>query len=235
MHGVNKVRHELVRRQLTVRSKQLVTPRMLRIVFASDELKGFASPSPDDHIKIFFSENVMRDFTPRAWDVAAGTLTLDFALHAKGPAVEWATQCAVGDTLSIGGPRGSTLVSDDFDWYLLVGDATALPSFARRLGDLREGVPVTVIALIAGDAERQEFATRASARVQWLTSTGTLAQDSLLLQQTVEALELPAGSGFVWIATEGSIAHTLYEGIVQGKGHPKEWVKASSYWTAEAE
>ena len=52
-HEFKRVRQEAVKRTLHVVRKQQVTPHMLRIEFQSDELAGFQSPSPDDHIKIF--------------------------------------------------------------------------------------------------------------------------------------------------------------------------------------
>ena len=173
----------------------------------------------------------MRDFTPRAWDAAAGTFTLEFALHQKGPATEWATKTKVGDTLWIGGPRGSTVVADDFDWYLLVGDATALPSIARRLETMRANVPVTVIALVADQEELQKFSTKASCEVQWLTSSGSVLRDTSMLRAALEQLDIPDGEGFVWIASETSVARELYRHVVETMKHPKQWVKAAGYWS----
>jgi NADPH-dependent ferric siderophore reductase len=85
-HEITRVRKDSVRRTLQVAAKEHLTPRMLRIVFHSEALQGFDSPSPDDHIKIFLPANgdekpISRDFTPRAWDLEAGTITIDFALH----------------------------------------------------------------------------------------------------------------------------------------------------------
>ena len=48
--------------------------------------------------------------------------------HDGGPATSWAKAAVPGDTLEIGGPRGPTIVANDFDWFLLVGDETALPA-----------------------------------------------------------------------------------------------------------
>jgi NADPH-dependent ferric siderophore reductase len=210
---------------------------MLRIGFQSSDLAGFDSPSPDDHLKIFLpaaegDATVMRDYTPRAWDVANGTLTIDFAIHPQGPATEWATHAKVGDTLSIGGPKGSTIVTDDFDWYLLVGDATALPSIGRRLETLRSDVPVTVLALIADDGERQEFSTKASSQVHWLLTTGSVEQDASVLRTALQHIEIPKGAGFVWIASEASVARALYQYVIETRKHPKEWVKAAAYWSS---
>ncbi len=138
-HTTTRIRHELRRRMLTVASTELLTPRMRRFGFTSPDLHDFVSASHDDHVKLFFPavgndadgrQTCMRDFTPRRFDQSLGMLIIDFALHEAGPATRWATAAQIGDTLEIGGPRGSSVVPDDFDWYLLIGDETALP--ARR-------------------------------------------------------------------------------------------------------
>jgi NADPH-dependent ferric siderophore reductase len=75
---------------------------MLRITFASPDLADFSSPSPDDHIKLFLpdpanaGQQVMRDYTPRAFDAARKTLTIDFAVHDAGPATTWAFDAKPG-------------------------------------------------------------------------------------------------------------------------------------------
>jgi NADPH-dependent ferric siderophore reductase len=236
-HEVRRVRQDLVRRAVQVVSKQYLTPRMLRFVFHSDELKGFSSPSPDDHIKIFLPlsdprEAMARDFTPRAWDVESGTIVLDFALHPEGPAAEWARSAEVGGVLEIGGPRGSTIIPDDFDWYLLVGDATALPSIGRRLEKLRRGVPVQVLALVHDGADKLELATAAACRIEWVESSGDLRQAVETLIAATHTLEFPAGDGFIWIPAEASVARDFYRYVIDVLKHPKDWVKAAGYWCA---
>jgi NADPH-dependent ferric siderophore reductase len=237
-HEIIRMRRDSTRRTLLVAEKRSITPRMLRIIFRSDELQGFDSPSPDDHIKVFFPPNgdqtpaAARDFTPRAWDVKAGTFTIDFALHDTGPAVDWARQAQVGDSLQIGGPRGSTVVPDDFDWYLLLGDATALPSFGRRLEQIRTGVPVALFALIADSAEQQGFATAADCTVHWLTCGLGPHECSATVLAALEQFPLPPGDGFVWIAAEASVSRDLYSYLVEKRGHPTQWIKAAAYWTA---
>ncbi len=236
LHEITKVRKDVVRRSLRVRSTELLTPRMRRIVFESDELEGFDSPSPDDHIKIFLPANagetpVMRDFTPRQWDIPNRTLTLDFALHESGPATEWARTAKPGDPLGIGGPRGSTVVADDFHWYLLVGDASALPSMARRLEGLREGVPVHVVAVVADSAEQQSLATRAAATTEWIVCMDDPRQQASALRDALAAWPFPEGDGFIWISAEASVARDLYTFVVDTWQHPAAWVKAAAYWT----
>ena len=150
-HRITRIRRERRRRQLIVTERVQLSPSMVRLVFTAPDLADFDSAAPDDHIKLFFEDadggRAMRDYTPRAFDNAARSLTVDFALHQAGPATAWAMRAQPGDTLNIGGPQGSTVLADDFDWYVLIGDETALPAIGRRLEELRADVPVTVVAV----------------------------------------------------------------------------------------
>jgi NADPH-dependent ferric siderophore reductase len=47
----------------------------------------------------------MRDDTPRRHDPVAGELDVEFALHGKGPAAEWAAQAASGQRIGIAAGR----------------------------------------------------------------------------------------------------------------------------------
>jgi NADPH-dependent ferric siderophore reductase len=235
-HDVTKIRLEAKRRRVTVIAVSQVTPRMRRVEFSSEDLQDFLSPSPDDHIKIFFpvddSDTIMRDFTPRAFDQASGTLTVDFALHESGPATTWARNANPGDILEIGGPRGSSIVSDDFDWYLMVGDAAAIPSFGRRLESLRTGVPATTLIAIEDAGEQQTFVTQASWTARWIFS-GSDPRTADQLQAALQDYVLPQGAGFIWIAAEASASRDLYQHLVEQRDHPAKWIKASAYWTRE--
>lgn len=236
-HQIQRVRHELRRRTLTVAAVERLTPTMLRLEFTCPDLGDFASASADDHIKLFFpSGNIpgerpcMRDFTPRRFDTAKGTLTIDFAIHEAGPATGWATSARVGDTLAIGGPRGSAVIPDDFDWYLLIGDETALPAIGRRLEELRAGVPATSIVLIGDPADAQRIETRAAWTPHWVTRVpGRDDRDTMLA--ALADVTLPAGEGFVWIAAESGVARAIRSHVVDRLGQPREWTKAAGYWT----
>lgn len=238
-HLITRVRHETRRRTLTVETVERQTPRMLRITFISPELHDFVSASADDHIKLFFAaENAageegrpsMRDFTPRQFDTRQGRLVIDFALHQAGPATQWASAAKLGDTLEIGGPRGSAVIPDDFDWYLLIGDETALPAMGRRVAELRAAVPVVTIAVVAGVDEIQNFETRAQWSPRWAIRDG-VADDATLLRTVLADYSLPSGDGFVWIAAEAGVARAVRSYIVHERGHPREWIKAAGYWT----
>jgi NADPH-dependent ferric siderophore reductase len=240
-HQIFRVRRETRRRSLAVAAVEQLTPKMRRIRFASADLHDFASDASDDHIKLFFpmaepQENdkpfCMRDYTPRAFDPAAGTLTIDFALHEAGPATRWALSAQPGDALEIGGPRGSLIVPDDFDWYLLIGDETALPAIGRRVESLRPDTKVTTIVAVDGTADHQHFVTQANWKPVWVHRAGSSADDAALLRAALaERSPLPEGDGYIWIAAEAHAARMLRNMVVDTLGHPKAWVKAAGYWT----
>ncbi|MBB3809007.1 siderophore-interacting protein [Pseudochelatococcus contaminans] len=252
-HRTERVRHPLRIRLLTVKRVHPLTPGMVRITLAGDDLAGFYSGAHDDHVKLFFpragealpvlpkleegrvlvDENnrpTARDYTPRHYDASAGELDIDFALHESGPASDWARAAQPGDHLGVAGPRGSFVVRDDFDWYLLVGDETALPAIARRLEELRPEARALVVAEVADADAEQPLSSRADLQVQWLHRDGRTPGDNTLLADAIGKLALPAGDGYVWIACESLTAKRLRDILLATHGHPKAWLKASGYW-----
>ena len=241
-HHIIRMRRETRRRLLRVAAVEQITPNMRRIRFASDDLHDFESLAPDDHVKLFVPNAIaagggggpcMRDYTPRAFDPVRGTLVIDFALHEAGPATAWAMAVRPGDVVEIGGPRGSVIVPDDFDWYLLIGDETALPAIGRRVESLRAGVAVRTVCVIGDEAERQVWTTRAAWAASWVCRDGKRDDDSGFLLAALRGVEpLPEGDGYVWIAAEARVARTVRTHVLERLGHPKRWVKASGYWTS---
>jgi NADPH-dependent ferric siderophore reductase len=255
-HAIGRVRHELRRRLLTVTATERLTPNMLRITLAGDDLSGFVSAGYDDHVKLCFpkpgedapvwpavgpdavplAEGViaspMRDFTPRRHDADRQELLIDFAVHEAGPASDWARRAAPGSRLGVGGPRGSFVVADDFDWYLLVGDETALPAIGRRLEELRAGARAIVIAAVTDAAEEQAFASRAALDIRWLHRPLAAANDTAPWLAALAALTLPEGDGYVWIAGETDVAKALRRVLVEDRGVPRAWIKSAGYWRA---
>jgi NADPH-dependent ferric siderophore reductase len=252
-HSVQRVRHETRMRKLTVLRTRSITPKMLRVTLGGEELRGFISAAADDHVKLFFPERagaepivpagppgttlpagapapIARDYTPRRYDATSNELDIEFSLHGDGPAARWANHARPGHKLAIGGPRGSFVVSNDFDWYLFVGDDTALPAIGRRLAELPTGVRALVIAEVDGRAEEQLFHSQADLQVQWLHRDGAVGGDAARLQNALRALKLPAGVGYTWIACESNVARTLRQLLLTERGFDKQWLKAAGYW-----
>lgn len=246
MLSTNRVRHELKFRQLQVVDVRDLTPGMRSVTLESGELRDFPSQSFDDHLKLMLPSEpgapfeapemtpsgpkfngpppIMRDFTPRAFDKAAGRLTLEFALHDGGVASDWARAVKPGDRVAIGGPRGSTVVPLGYDWHVLAGDESAMPAIARRLEELPEGARAYVFIETQDDADRRPLATAADARVTWLRAT----EDALA--SALRGFAKPEGEGFVWAAGEASSMRRVREVVRDVHGLTSSHSRVSAYW-----
>lgn len=224
---VQRVRHELKRRDVQVTSVQPLGPGFVSVTFGGESLVDFVSLSFDDHVKFMFTgpagEPIRRDYTPRRVDLARRELTIEFALHGSGAASDWARQATVGQTVTLGGPRGSMVIPLDCAWHLLVGDATALPAIARRLEELPTGARAIVVAEAANVADERRFSTTTALDLRWVRTADALAT-------AVQALALPPGEGFAWAAGEAAAMARVRAVLVGEKGHPREALRVSAYW-----
>ncbi|UOM32724.1 siderophore-interacting protein [Acuticoccus sp. I52.16.1] len=232
---IRRVRHEMMRRELTVSAVERITPAMVRVTLSGASLASFASASPDDHLKVFVpgadGEPVGRDYTPRHFDTEAGALVIDFVDHDAGPAAAWARTARAGDTVLVGGPRGSAVIEGDaIARWLLIGDETALPAIGRRIEEFGPGTPVTSLVAVAGPAEEQTFATAARLTARWLHRDPGAAADPAPYLAALETMEI-AHDTFVWVAAEAEVARAIRRHILE-RGHRKTWMKASGYWAA---
>jgi NADPH-dependent ferric siderophore reductase len=220
-----RVRHEIKMREVTVAKVEQLAPDFVSVTFEGESLADFVSSSYDDHVKfvqLVAGEKVMRDYTPRHYDRATRQLTIEFALHATGAASDWARAVAVGQSAVIAGPRGSMIIPTDYEWQLLAGDDTALPAIRRRLEELPAGVDVHV--LVTGQAAAAlEFTSAATVRVQIVDSAAQLVD-------TLRALTLPAGDGFVWFAGEAAVAKQVRDIVFVEKAFPRDAARISAYW-----
>lgn len=245
---IHRVTHEIKRRRLQVLRVVDINPRMRRVTLGGPELAGFVSLGSDDHIKLLFPQNAqeqaalespsfsikgdgpqpaMRDYTPRRYDLSIGELDIDFVLHGDGPASTWAEQVQVGQHLYIGGPRGSMIVPDIFDSYLLIGDETAIPAIARRLEELPAGRKVLAVIEIADAAEQQVLSSAAKVEVIWVLR----GQDDLL--DVVRNLTVPSGTLYSFVATETKLSRQVRRVLLDTHKVDEQYLKAVGYWRAE--
>ncbi|ADV65964.1 siderophore-interacting protein [Deinococcus maricopensis] len=247
--------HPVQLRLLDVKAVQDLTPRLRRVTLTGDALDGFRSEGADDHVKLFFpapgertphlptfgptgptfpegvTPPARRDYTPRQYRPDVHELDIDFVLHGDGPGATWAANAQPGDRLGVGGPRGSTLVTYDFDWYLLAGDEAALPAIARRLEELPAGAHATVLLEVHDATDELPLTTSADARVRWLHRAPAAPGTTTLLLDALRDLHLPDGDGFVWVGTETTQATAIRHHLTDERGLPSDWVRAVGYWT----
>jgi NADPH-dependent ferric siderophore reductase len=168
----------------------------------------------------------MRDYTPRRYDQDTLELDIDFVLHGDGPAATWAEHAKPGQFLHIAGPRGSMIVPDIFDSYLLIGDETALPAIARRLEGLAANRRALVIVEVENGAEQQRLESAAQINVIWVLREG--GKNNLLT--TVKQLQVPSGNLYAWVATETKVSRQIRRVLLDEHGLNEQFVKTVGYW-----
>lgn len=224
---VERIRHELHRRDVVVRRVHRPSPGYVSLTFADDSLAGFVSASFDDHVKFMFTdpqgELVRRDYTPLHHDAARGELTIEFAMHDGGSATRWARQAQEGDRAIIAGPRGSMVIPADYPWHVLAGDTTALPAIMRRLQELPCGVQAKVLVLTPDAADHRALHSAAQLDICWVTSSEEF-------MAAARAMVLPQGEGFVWAGGEASLMARFRKLMVDEKQHPRSAMRVAAYW-----
>lgn len=249
-----RVRHPTAVRRLRVLRSGRPSPGVISLTLGGEALQGFVSAAFDDHIKLMLppqpgaplvlpklrdgrpvwpegvaaeQQPVMRDYTPRHFDPLSLELDVEFAVHGAGPAAEWALRARPGDEVGIGGPKGSFVVPEGHDAYVLVGDDSALPAIARRLEELPAAARVTVCIEVARPEDQRGLGSRARVDLRWLVR-GEAAPGQALLQ-AVQALPLPPGHPYLWAAGEGRTMAAVRDHWL-ALGHPPALMRVAAYW-----
>ncbi|MFC4256296.1 siderophore-interacting protein [Altererythrobacter xixiisoli] len=222
-------------RLLQVLDRTQVTPNMLRLTLGGPGLEGFPAGQAGGYVKLRLPTDggkvVVRTYTIRAQ--TAETIDVDFALHAAedgadGPATAWALGAQVGDPIELGGPGAAKLLPDGHDFYLLLGDMTALPAISVNLELLPADARGLAVIEILTDEDRQDLARPEGVEIRWLVNPhpGT----GLVLPAEVAQLAWPNGNPYAWSASEFSSMQALRRILRDERGLGPDRLYISSYW-----
>jgi NADPH-dependent ferric siderophore reductase len=249
----DRIRFELVPRLLTVLRVADLSASLRRVHLGGPELEGFASLGPTDHAKAFFPAAdgsvprmprirdgrwvdrdepgfVVRDYTVRTYDAAAGEVMLDMVVHTHGPAGRWAAQARPGLRLGLLGPKSSVLRPLDRVWYLLVADETGLPALLNWLDRLPDPARVAAVIEVGGPDDEVPLPPHPGLAVTWL-HRGTAPAGSAALTEAVAGLplDLRSGPGYVWAGAEASAVRAVRRHL-HDHGFEPSSTSLSGYW-----
>jgi len=220
-------------RKLDFLGKRQVTPNMLRITLGGAGMVGFPENQTSAYLKLRLPDTgsgreVVRTYTVRTH--RDDELDVDFALHEDcGPATRWALNTQIGDAIMVGGPGPRKLVHADADWYLLVGDMTALPAISGNLELLPDTARGTAVIEVLDQADIQDLQKPPHLDIEWIVNPHP-GQSSHLLVERVKALGWPTGNPSVWAACEFSTMRSLREYFRGECGLDNANLYISSYW-----
>ncbi|MFD5030404.1 siderophore-interacting protein [Streptomyces sp. NPDC058405] len=207
------------------------TDHYIKVLFAPE---GVTYPEPFDmeRIRAEFSRDqwpTTRTYTVRAWDPAAGEMTVDFVVHGdEGLAGPWAARAKPGDTMRFLGPGGGYAPDPAADWHLLVGDESALPAIAASLERAPAGAVVRAFVEIPGPAEEQKITTPDGIEITWLHRGSRPVGEALVA--AVRGLDFPDGDVHAFVHGEAGFVKELRRHLRMERSIPRERLSISGYW-----
>lgn len=174
---------------------------------------------------------VLRTYTVRRLDAAAGEMWVDFVVHGdEGLAGPWAARAQVGETVHFRGPGGAYRPDPEADHQLLVGDEAALPAILACLEALEPGQKATAFVEVDGPADEQPVVTAGDVEVFWLHRAPAHAGTTNLLDEAVRAWPWPGGRVQIFVHGESGLLKTVRPYLVKERGVERRDVSVSAYW-----
>ncbi|WP_327291985.1 siderophore-interacting protein [Streptomyces sp. NBC_01198] len=245
-------------RRATVVHTERLTPHMIRVVLRVDpDDRPDIGAYTDHYVKLLFAPQGVvypepfdleavrsdlpreqwprtRTYTVRAWDPAAGELTVDFVHHGdEGLAGPWAAAARPGDGIYFLGPGGGYAPDPAADWHLLAGDESALPAVAAAVEQLPPGAVARVLVEVADPADEQKLLVRGDVEVTWLHRGGRPVGEALVA--AVTGLEFPPGDVQVFVHGEAGFVKELRRYVRVDRGVARERLSVSGYWRRGAD
>ncbi|MHA7879989.1 MAG: siderophore-interacting protein [Saccharospirillum sp.] len=220
-------------RELEVLNTRTVTPHMRRITLGGEGMAAFPEDQASAYIKLIFpNENdtrpLMRTYTVRHHREAE--IDVDFVIHEDtGPASQWALETQPGDRIMVGGPGPKKRLNEDADWFLLVGDMTAIPAISVNLAQLPADARGYAVLEVLDPADIQDLEKPRNLELIWFVNPQPDLSGQALLNR-VKALDWLEGQADVWAACEFQSMRNLRAYFKQERRVPKHHLYVSSYW-----
>lgn len=252
-----------VLRRLTVAAVTDLGPHARRVTLTGEqlgplssdgvELPGFASPGPEDHIKLVLpatpgdpvvlpaqvgtklawpdeSEPTRRDVSVRHFDTERGELTVEVVHHdGSGPLSAWTKTVSVGDTVHLTGPRTSKSMPDAAH-MVLIGDLASLAAVARWASETPSHCRVTARVVVPTSADERSVVRGGAGGdldLGWIHSA-----DEKDLLDALAAVEL-GDDPFVFVGAENDVAVAARSVLREDRGLSARQFRCIGYWRAD--
>lgn len=220
-------------RTLEVIRSRYLTPHMLRITLGGAGLADFPEDQASAYIKLIFPQPAQARPLMRTYTISAqrsDEIDVDFVLHATdGPASAWARRAKPGEQILVGGPGLKKLINHDADWFLLVGDMSALPAITVNLAQLPDHALGYAVLEVLSEADIQPLTLPRNMEVHWVVN-GIASSDTSALLERVEQLDWLVGQPAVWVAGEFHSVRALRRYFKRQHPMEKSHIYQSSYW-----
>jgi NADPH-dependent ferric siderophore reductase len=259
---MTEIKTQIGKHIFKVTSKRHLTPHYIRVTLRSDDAHAFGECTLGANNKIFIppagkkevkfatfdvlkSEWVMPDeqtkplvrtYTHRAINPDTQEITIDFVDHGEsGPASAWARNAQVSDQLGVAMKIRPTVLYPTADWYLLVGDATAIPVLSCILESLPDTARGICIIEVPDVDDIHPEILHPGFEFKWLVNPHPEASSEIFDQvKEIDVPVLEKERVFAYVACEYATVRALRSYFTESLGWTKREYYAFSYWKAGA-
>lgn len=252
---MSQIKTSIARKVLTFKSKQFITPNYIRITL-SGEVSDFKDATVGDNNKIYIPPTgvdkvhfpvldadtkkwihaekeiapAVRTYTHKGVNLNTNELYIDFVNHGEnGPASAWAINAEVGDKLGVAmRTQPKQLYPSTSEWFLLVGDATAIPVLGAILESLPESAKGVCVIVVSSSEDIQQLSTNASIEFTWIVEQDI--HDESKLVEAVKNIEIPSVPKFGYVACEFSAVKQIRSYLRKELEWSSSELYAYSYW-----
>lgn len=244
------------REVFTLTNRQYITTNYIRLSFTHPNIAVFKDTTIGVNNKIFLAPNantpillpsndpevqieiadqdkpIMRTYTHRGINLDKKELYIDFVVHDDGgPGSEFACNAQIGAKLGIAmGVLPKELVPK-VDYYLLAGDATAIPVIGAILESLDSESTAEVYIEVVSEMDIQVLKSQAKVNIQWIVHPSP-GLNSPLYSYVIESENIHSvqQSRFAYIASEFSSVKQLRHLFRKELKWETSQIYAYSYW-----
>lgn len=250
---MSQAKPTIARTELSFKSREFLTPNYIRITL-NGEVSEFRNSTVGDNNKIYIppkgvnrvhfpqwdsqtnkwvaaNQDVapkVRTYTHKGVNLDANELYIDFVNHGdNGPASAWAINAKLGDKLGVAmRTQPKELYPTTANWFLLAGDATAIPVLGSILVSLPQSAKGVCVILVSSPEDIQQLPTKASIDFRWIIGH----EDQSKLVDEVKAIRVPELSKFGYVACEFSAVKEIRRYLRKELMWSSDELYAYSYW-----
>lgn len=231
--GARPARPRKPQLNLTVRTRELLSPSMVRVVLGIDEPERYADiVPPEKYVKLVFlrpgtehsdadpgrtpdywelketlpgdRQPVTRHLTIRRYVPERHELWMDFVLHGDdGFAGPWAERAEPGDRIIALGPGGRWTPAPDAAWTLIAADDAAVPAALAVLEALPASARGEVLLEVGSPGDVHPVSAPAGMAVRWVFRSESGGDEVPALVRAVRGAGWPAGPEGVQVFAHG--------------------------------
>ncbi|GMR01897.1 MAG: siderophore-interacting protein [Acidimicrobiia bacterium] len=225
---------------ITVTFTQDLTRRARRITFTGmtlvDSVKPaaylslyFDAPGPEWPPQPGAMQPPDRMYTSRYLDPACESITIDFVLHGRGKATDWARTAVAGDTIWAGQTTGGYDIPDSLDHLVLVGDDTAIPAIGTVLEAIPETTRTTIVIEVVDEVDERQPSDTTPSDPIWLHRGTDVATAGYQTMNLVRSIAVPRDA-YWWIAGEREAIRSIRDMLISEKSVDTTRISLNTYW-----